>query len=161
MIQVKLEWYEEWAAQAAGTWRQDEAVAAGSKHVLPGGTMGKDPYEVHQRAAGAEMAVAKYLDLYWAPSVNVFKVPDVGNLHVRSTPYANGGLIIRPKDKHGNYVLVTGDFPVFTVVGWIHSMVVVERRDLYRWNPRRQRPAYRVPQGDLHDIASLRQLVCR
>jgi hypothetical protein len=43
------------------------------------------------------------------------------DLHVRWTTRSNGPLVIRPGDPDGVYVLVTGQCPTFTVMGWIHS----------------------------------------
>jgi hypothetical protein len=55
------------------------------------------------------------------PKLNGFKAPDVEHLHVRQTAHRDGSLIIRPGDPDGIYVLVTGQCPTFTIVGWIHS----------------------------------------
>jgi hypothetical protein len=78
-------------------------------------------WNVHVEAIAAEIAVAKALGIRYNPNLNGFKALDVGDLHVRWTTRSNGPLIIRPGDPDGIYVLVTGQCPTFTVMGWIHS----------------------------------------
>jgi hypothetical protein len=78
-------------------------------------------WNVHVEAIAAEIAVAKALGIRYRPNLNGFKAPDVEHLHVRQTAHRDGSLIIRPGDPDGIYVLVTGQCPTFTVMGWIHS----------------------------------------
>jgi hypothetical protein len=69
--------------------------------------------------AHAEYAVAKHLNVHWSPVVSsklskgepTFKLPDVGELQVRSSKLDDGHLIIRPNDKddHRWYVFVVTD----------------------------------------------------
>ena len=49
--------------------------------------------------AASEMAFAKYMNVYYEPTVNTFKSPDVGKIQVRSTKHKTGKLIIRQRDK--------------------------------------------------------------
>jgi hypothetical protein len=78
-------------------------------------------WNVHVEGIAAEIAVAKALGIPYRPKLNGFKAPDVEHLHVRQTAHRDGSLIIRPGDPDGIYVLVTGQCPTFTVMGWIHS----------------------------------------
>jgi hypothetical protein len=78
-------------------------------------------WNVHVEGIAAEIAVAKALGIRYRPKLNGFKAPDVEHLHVRQTAHRDGSLIIRPGDPDGIYVLVTGQCPTFTVMGWIHS----------------------------------------
>jgi hypothetical protein len=71
--------------------------------------------------ACAEIALAKHLGVYWRPSVNEFKRPDLPpNIQVRSTPHRNGHLIVRENDKPNadhRFVLVITVVPRFILVG--------------------------------------------
>jgi hypothetical protein len=75
---------------------------------------------INIEGAGAEMAFAKAMGWYWDGSVGVFHdQADVRHVHVRSTPWPQGKLIIRPeRDVPGVYALVTGTFPRYAVRGW-------------------------------------------
>jgi len=66
----------------------------------------------------AEKCFAKINGLYWAETVNTFKLPDVGTWHVRGTYHPRGHLIIRPKDTGDRAALVTLDYMTGTLRGW-------------------------------------------
>jgi hypothetical protein len=104
-------------------------------------------WNVHVEAIAAEIAVAKALGIRYNPNLNGFKAPDVGDLHVRWTTRSNGPLIIRPGDPDGVYVLVTGQCPTFTVMGWIHSSDA--KRPQYWRSPNGGPGAWFVPQRKL------------
>jgi hypothetical protein len=103
-------------------------------------------WNVHIEAIAAEIAVAKALGIRYRPNLNGFKAPDVGDLHVRWTTRSNGPLVIRPGDPDGIYVLVTGQCPTFTVVGWIHSY---DAKCPQYWKVLRYNGAWFVPQRRL------------
>jgi hypothetical protein len=104
-------------------------------------------WNVHVEGIAAEIAVAKALGIRYRPNLNGFKAPDVGDLHVRWTTRSNGPLIIRPGDPDGIYVLVTGQCPTFTIVGWIHSYDA--KRPQYWRAPNGHSGAWFVPQRKL------------
>jgi len=56
--------------------------------------------------AAAEMAFAKYMGVYFHPTCNTFKHPDVGVFQVRSTVYETGHLIVRSNDEHDDEIFV-------------------------------------------------------
>jgi hypothetical protein len=75
-------------------------------------------------ASCAEIAVAKYLGVYWTGGAFNGKTAesDVGGgmRQVRHTAYDNGHLIIYPEDNpEHNIILVTGKCPTYTICGWI------------------------------------------
>jgi len=73
-------------------------------------------------ASCAEMAVAKYFNVYWDGSVNSFKLPDVGGFQVRHTQKLDGCLIVRPADSDRDvYLLVVGSSPTYYLVGWCYG----------------------------------------
>ena len=68
--------------------------------------------------AAAELAVAKYLNVYWRPGVNTYKAPDVGVLQVRSTMHPTGHLIVRPNDADTDtFIFVVCAPPRYLLVG--------------------------------------------
>lgn len=113
----------------------------------------------------AELAVAKWTGKYWHALVdNFIDLPgDVGNWQVRGTPYRNGGLITHRTDKDKSpYLLVTialGKITECCIVGWMfgeETKVGSESgkdEDGKYWNTTLlKRPAFLVPQEDLHDF---------
>lgn len=104
----------------------------------------------------AEMAVAKYLGVYWYPGVNTFKAPDVGAcIQVRSTPYRSGHLIIRDNDTVPQHrtVLVITQPPYFKLVGW--AFVGEVRRGERRPADDRGVAGWWFPQDRLRPMRSL------
>jgi hypothetical protein len=102
------------------------------------------------RGTCGELAVAKMLNKYWAPSVNTFHVlPDIHpNIEVRTTEQIDGSLIVRENDPEDRwYVLVIGAPPVMDVRGFIRGSDA--RRDEWMRNPGGHRPAWFVPQAAL------------
>lgn len=79
-----------------------------------------------------EMAVAKYLGIYWCGGINSFKGCDVGPFQVRWTKRPNGRLVCDRNDKIKEpFVLVIGNKGIYFVVGWAWGYEI--RRD-GEWN---------------------------
>lgn len=100
-----------------------------------------------------EMAAAIALNVFWWPSVNTFHAEsDLPNgIEVRSTIKRGHKLIVRPNDPDDRiYVLVVGDPPTMTVVGWMVGADA--KQDRFSFNPDDIRPAWFVPQSDLNPI---------
>lgn len=98
-------------------------------------------------ASGAELAAAKALGLDWEPRVGDFHCSDLEvGYEVRHTPYPNGHLIIRPHDKPGTYILVTGKMPVYEIVGHADADEVKRALELSMGPTNRGEQAYWVPQ---------------
>jgi hypothetical protein len=118
---ISLTGPETYIAAQIGVMRNVAAHQRG----LPRGNRSAEFNNAHQwetdvNGALAELAVAKAYGVYWNPSVNVGKAPDVGSLQVRSNTNKNGHLIIRESDKDDEiFVLVICQNPDFHVVGWI------------------------------------------
>ena len=110
----------------------------------------------NSEALGAENAVAKYFDLPFEGTVNTFKnQADVSwNLEVKHTPWKNGCLILRDRDRADDVaVLVTGNSPLYYIVGWIP--IGMARR------PSRQRSdgSYWINPSDLNPIENLNRSI--
>lgn len=146
MIAVKLTYAEVQAAALTGVQRHVESLKAGHQNRY---AANKDnAWQLDIQGALGEMAVAKALGIFWSHSVNAFKAPDVGTLHVRSSTNADAPLIVRPgDDQAAAFVLVTGSDNVWTVHGWIRASAA--RRDEWRGNPGGYGEAWFVPQQAL------------
>lgn len=103
--------------------------------------------------ACGEMTVAKVFDCYWSPSVNTFHATTdlPHDTEVRSTTRLDGSLIVRDNDPDDRiYILVTGEPPSMTVVGWITGAEAKQPQWLR--NPHGHRPAWFVPQSALQPV---------
>jgi hypothetical protein len=79
--------------------------------------------EKEYESIGAEIAVARALDLTWEdrPIVQDRKGDIIDGLQVRSTKYSSGRLLIYDTDNNDHdFFLVTGEFPNYIVKGWIN-----------------------------------------
>ena len=108
---------------------------------------------INQEITGAcaELIVARYLGVYWVPSVNTFhKTPDIEpNIEVRSTVRMNGRLPVRKNDADDRwYFLVIGRPPTMTIAGYIQGGAA--KRDEWWDDPNDYRPSWFVPQSALH-----------
>jgi len=99
--------------------------------------------------AGAEMAYAKHMGLFWDAGVNTFKAPDVGVVQIRSTVHKNGNLLFRPNDSISEqFILIITDAPRYTIVGWtLGEDAKVD--EFYRAGERGMSGAWWVPQNRL------------
>ena len=104
-------------------------------------------------AAAAEMAYAKYRNVYYDPTVNTFKAPDVAKDQVRSTLHLGGNLILRGKDiAEERYILVICSSPVYRMAGWIWASEAKQEKWL---QPKYGKNIWWVPQEDLHPMETL------
>ena len=156
-MKVQLEWYEmDMAimvsnARTTGAWRKERRNVAGYKP--------KDLFDVGAKAAGAEIAVAKALNLYWDGSVGTFKTKaDVGlKTEVRMTSMRTPKLIVRPNDvPERDYILVLdcweiGSKPKYELLGWMPGYEA--KNDKYLTdNGNGRPPAFMVPVPELRTM---------
>ena len=107
-------------------------------------------------ATAAEIALARYLNLYWLPSAGPqpASIGDVGEWEVRWTEHADGHLTVRqntPPDR--KCALVVGRIPEFRIVGWM--LAADAQQDRYRKdfeNAKGRLAGYWVPQSDLQSF---------
>jgi len=114
-------------------------------------------WDAHIEGACGEIAVAKFLGLYWGGSVNTFKTGgDVSGLEVRTRSESHYDLIIRDNDPPDSiYILVIGQCPTYQVVGWVRGRE--GKRAEYRKTHGGRPGAYFVPQSALRPIEELRE----
>ena len=140
------------AAQVGAARRTESLLAKYERPVISS----RGDWQMDILGAIGEMAVAKALNVYWTPSVNTFKLPDIGTLNVRATEHNNGRLLLRPGDPPGIYVLVVVRKAECNVAGWIESDLA--RNAMYQSRPDLDGPlCWAVPMADLHPIETLRE----
>jgi hypothetical protein len=137
-----------------GLTRQIDNIRAGRQDAY--GHEG-DPWGSHVRGAMAEKTIAKYLRRYWSGNLGDLHAADVSQrLQVRSSLHANARLIVHPspgdQSDHA-YVLVIGDWPRYRICGWLWGYEA--QQDRWWDDPKGNRPAFFVPQLELHSIDSL------
>jgi hypothetical protein len=119
-----------------------------------------DGFSIHIHGAGGEMAFAKFAGLYWNGSVDTFKSPDLGsNIQVRTRSGVGGreDLIVRANDRSEDvFVLVVGQMPNYTVVGWRSGMFC--KKPAYAREYGGRPSAYFVPRADLNDFDLLAKI---
>lgn len=157
--EVTLTEWECRQAKAVGKWRTEESRKRNFSETAGAGGASQ-PAAVMARfdliGAGAEMAFAKWANVYWSFHVNSFApdTADVGRIEIRSSDKHHHNLIIRPWDAQDEakisrpYVFVTGDYPTFRIHGWaIGREVMLEKywRDLGNG----REPCWIMPRRDL------------
>lgn len=106
-----------------------------------------------------EAAVGKWRGTPWG-LVNTFhRIPDTGNIEVRATKVPSGRLIIRPWEIKNDpqlleriFVLVTGEAPTLTLVGWALGSELID--DQWKDDPNGYGSAWFVPAEALHDMST-------
>ncbi len=97
------------------------------------------PQSVHQtevEGVGGELAFGKafnlYPDLSTSPGDYDFKMVDT-TIDVKTTPYFSGRLVVPTYKKISDcdvYVLVVGEMPNYTIVGWLQSQHIINDEHL-------------------------------
>jgi hypothetical protein len=156
-MRVKLERFESYIASVVGLGvhhKSRQKKLTEQKHSEIQGDR-FDRYKTDIEGSAAELAVSKTLNLRWNIGVGRYHLPDVGEtIHVRHTPYKTGHLIIRPGDPEEHpYILVTGQTPVFNIMGWVYGEEGM--KDEYWRDDDSGEPAWWVPQGVLREMATL------
>jgi hypothetical protein len=153
MIPIELSWAELWLAINAGVLRRLNGVR----------NHREEPYGARPAAAWnddingciAELALAKYLDIFWSGTVGRLDLPDVGRLQVRSKTEEGHRLVVLRSDKDAQvFVSVLVGIPVCHLCGWMLA------RDAKRaeWLlPAADKPdRFFVPNGCLEQMQQLR-----
>ena len=88
---------------------------------------GQTDEEMNIEAAGAELAVARYLNLYPDLSPTAGDLPD-HDLHwkerridVKRNHMADGDLLVRKLNQEVIYVLTCGSLPSYSIIGWLRG----------------------------------------
>jgi hypothetical protein len=152
-MNIKLDFYEIYMAATVGVARRLASLKRGQTNKVQNIDFG---WHSDIEGACAEIAVAKYLNVFWGGSINTFKMPDVGKLQVRHTQHKNGCLIIRNNDsRHDFYILVTGTHPIYTLQGYILGGDGMKIEYLKNPNNTTKQEAFFIPQEALNSVDGL------
>jgi hypothetical protein len=149
---VDLSWYESRMAAEVGFFRQLKALTRNDAPAFPERYPGQLWYN-HIAGACAELAVAKYLGVYWGGGVDTFNVSDMEghDFEIRFSPV--GKPKVRPRDTRP-VIAVTGNAPQvtrFEIVGWISPAEA--RRD--EWQSKDEPICWFPPRTAWHSIDTL------
>ena len=112
----------------------------------------RTPWETDIVGAIGELVVAKFLNIYPDLRLGTFKLPDIGQLQVRATSYAEGCLIVHtydpPDDLYALVVGVKGQPMSFRVAGCLRGYEAIQPQWFTSKTTGRE-PQYFVPQAAL------------
>lgn len=153
----ELQWSDVYLAAHVGVMRFVYARRSGRTQVYG---QPRDDWGADCNGALAEYAWSKLTNQYWSAFDRQFlSLPgDVGQVQIRSTRLANGGLTLHPKDRDEQvFVLALIDLfskPVTVkFVGWIRGLDGKAERF---WDKTKmKRPCFLVPQSELRSMEEL------
>jgi hypothetical protein len=150
---VELSFEEGLCAAMQGCVQMMRTIREGSVGFDHGGKSGRSVRERWAQAIQGQMAehaVSKAVDAYPAASKNGINGDDPAGLAIRSTPWANGHLVVNqselPEADAKKFVLVVGHWPEFKIAGWIYGRDA--KRDEW-WRPEERPASWWVPQSAL------------
>jgi hypothetical protein len=157
-IKVTLTSYEQQQAAVTGMTRQIAAIAAGKRDKAG---FKSDPWGAHIESASSELAVAKYLNVFWDSTVDTYQdenLGDVQGLEVRWTKYSTGKLSVHSRDYANKpYVLVVGGIPDYYIKGWMTAGEAQEIGILQNPDKSPSQHYWFVEQSQLHSMDELDQ----
>jgi hypothetical protein len=99
-----------------------------------------------------EVAVATFLGIEYRCATGRFGSADVAGVHVRTTRYKDGHLIIRDHERSGVYMLVVDERPRMRLVGWVNAEEA-RRPEFVRSLDAGRPTSYAIPVTELRDPA--------
>lgn len=152
MTSITLTWAEIMLAGQVGTMRSVSSRKQGLNRVVHNV---KSNWSNDFDGAAAEMAYAKYRNVYYEPSINTFKAPDVTQDQIRSTLHPNGKLLIRENDVlEERFILVICSSPIYRMAGWLWTSEA-KKDEWFRPADDTGVAAWWVPQNALHSMETL------
>jgi hypothetical protein len=150
---MKLNANEVLVATYIGSRRNAEACYTNRKSRFPEKVAG-ERWGFHIESAHSELAVCKYLGIYWGFGVNTFHVPDVVNTNLEVRWSSREDMKVRPDDS-GIIVSVTGKCPDYKINGWMRAEDCKQEKWKYDKDP----ICYFVPRIHLRPIEELKKEV--
>ena len=142
-------------AAQVGVMRQIDNLVKGRRDAY--GASRSNAWSMHIEGAAAELAFARWINLFWSGSIGNLKADDVGTFQVRTSLQHGGRLILHEGDKEDRiFVFLTGSMPEFHLRGWI--LCRDGKKPEYWSDPQGSRPAYFVPQWVLNPMWKLREV---
>lgn len=152
-IAISLTWHEVLLAASVGTMRQVQNLKNDRKDKY-----GADPdnaWTPHIEGACGELAVAKYLGVFWNGALGNLGADDVGNFQVRRRTRMDWDLLIQPDDDDNDaFIAIVGKLPKLYICGWMMARDA-KRQEWWADKSGKNRPAFFVPQSALRDISEL------
>jgi hypothetical protein len=141
--EIILSWHEVAMAAQIGMMRQLSSMKKGLVHSHGCEEIG---WTNHIEGACGELALSKYLGVYWNGSVDSFKSStDIPGYEVRTRSDHAYDLIVRDNDNDKlRYALVTGVSPRYLIRGWI--LGTDAKREKWSQGYGNRPPAFFVPQ---------------
>jgi hypothetical protein len=115
-------------------------------------------WQLHIEGCCGELAVAKFLNLFWSGQLGKLHADDVGFLQVRTRSKDHYDLMVHPEDPDDKvFILAIGLAPKFRLAGWMYGRDAKQKR----WwdDPAGDRPAYFVKQSWLNPMSQLVELL--
>lgn len=159
MQRVRLSREEGLAAAVKAAYQMMDTIEGGWIGRDHGGKSGRSMRERWAQGIHGQMceeAFCKWISLFPTTSIKGIKDGDPGGYAIRGTPWSDGHLIINgaevPKYMNTPFVLVTGHWPEFQIVGWIMGAEAAQEK---YWRADERPPSWWVPQSVLHPISEL------
>lgn len=158
MDEVTLTWPEVLLGATLGIMRRiavmKERVSGERKEMIDTGDGG---WSSDVEGACGEMAFAKWLGIYFEPTINTFRTkPDVAGYNVRTRSKHEYELNIRKHELTDKIcVLLTGLAPTYRIRGWLKAKDAAREEWLQDYGGY-GRAAYFVPHDSLHPMDKLR-----
>ena len=154
MIHIRLSWPEISLAGNVGVLRK---VYAMQRQLISKDGANQGDWNSEIDGACGEMAVAKWLGMYWTGTIGETDKPDVGPYEVRtngSRKYTD--TILRPGKVHKDraYISVLAFLPDFEIIGWIMGADATQQQWFRNGTPDRPK-AWFVPQTSLQPLHTL------
>jgi hypothetical protein len=120
VIPIELTWPELWLAINAGVLRRLNGVR--NRRAEPYGVRPTAAWNDDINGSIGELALAKYLGIFWSGTVGRLDLPDVGRLQVRSKTQADHRLVVLNSDDDAHlFVSVLVGIPVCNLCGWMSA----------------------------------------
>jgi hypothetical protein len=155
-VQIRLLWSEVMLAVQAGVMRRLSALKAGQSGVYGASSVGAWDHDIN--GAIAELACAKWANVYWNGTVGLIGAPDVGRWQIRSKVSSDHRLVVRPTDANDEiFVLVLLQLPNVQLCGWLYGADAKQQGWLKEYPPR---PAmYFVEEAFLQPMKTIPQCI--
>lgn len=159
-MRLTLSKQEYWLGTQIGTMRQVSNLYKGRKDAY--GAEKMNGFEININGACGEVAVAKWLNIFYSGNLGDLAAGDVNHpsvrIEVRTAFEAHYRMILHKKDRDDAiFILLTGTAPEFIVRGWCYGRE--GKQEKFWADPAGGRPAYFVPQAELRPIDELKKLL--
>jgi hypothetical protein len=152
-VRIRLEWAEIMLAVSAGTMRRIFALKNGKCGVY--GASDEAAWDNDINGAIAELACAKWANVFWNGTVGITTLPDVGKWQIRSKVIDGHRLVVRPTDADRQiFISALVQLPIVSLCGWLFGADAKNAHWLKEYPPKP--PMYFVEDQYLQPMETLR-----